>query len=277
MIRVPFDPATLQGPLADEFARWQRRAEQALDKARTAANAGDDPNPESSARVYQDFKRWLLEHVFHHKCAYCEGDLAAQTTGAAEHFRPKRGVTHVDADGRTVDEDHEGYWWLAFSWENLVPACPGCNTAKGIRFPISGTGVTSPTPDQTIDQVDAVEQPLLLHPFRGPNPAERIGFRNDGFAFAKCQEDPLATATINICDLNRWGLRRARKRRQREAIQAFIIALDQEQRDGLPVEGQMSEYDACDEHFSQAVKDALSMHVRKLNTTLSRLPYGGPS
>lgn len=98
-----------------------------------------------------------LRKLFHNKCAYCESDLVDSLD--VEHFRPKGAVTGEPA--------HPGYWWLALKWENLLPACVGCNQerlqhlvtpetteeefaefqsrqangthGKGNHFPISGT------------------------------------------------------------------------------------------------------------------------------------------
>ncbi|MCY1744551.1 hypothetical protein [Ensifer sp. SL37] len=61
-----------------------------------------------------------LRKLFWNKCAYCESDLVDSLD--VEHFRPKGEVTD--------DPDHPGYWWLALKWENLLPACVGCNQQR---------------------------------------------------------------------------------------------------------------------------------------------------
>ncbi len=61
-----------------------------------------------------------LRNLFHNKCAYCESDLG--DTLEVEHFRPKGGVTE--------DPAHAGYWWLAHSWNNLLPSCVPCNQKR---------------------------------------------------------------------------------------------------------------------------------------------------
>lgn len=275
MIRVKFNPAELPAPLDGEFADWCKRADQAL--ATTLANVagGNDAAVESRAPVWRDHKTWLLCKVFHHKCAYCEGDLAAQTRGAAEHFRPKKGVSQVAADGTVIPETHPGYWWLAFSWENLVPACPDCNAEKGVKFPVRGTRVCSPEPARTIDELDAVERPLLLHPFRGPEPERLIGFLRDGSAYAKSRDDPEATATITVCALNRWGLKKARARRQEEAVGAFLKALLVQHAGGPAIDTAMANYEDTSEHYSRAVSDALAIYIETDLETAARPRAGG--
>ncbi len=68
-----------------------------------------------------------LEHLFHGKCAYCETFYSAQAPVDVEHFRPKGAV----AD----DPDHPGYWWIAMTWENLLPSCIDCNRRRKQKAP----------------------------------------------------------------------------------------------------------------------------------------------
>ena len=44
------------------------------------------------------------------KCAYCDTPTRVVAFGDVEHFRPK-----------------SIYWWLAYSYENYLPACTACN------------------------------------------------------------------------------------------------------------------------------------------------------
>lgn len=61
-----------------------------------------------------------LRTLFHDKCAYCETDVGDDMD--VEHFRPKGGVTE--------DATHPGYWWLALTWDNLLPSCTPCNQSR---------------------------------------------------------------------------------------------------------------------------------------------------
>lgn len=65
-------------------------------------------------------------------CAYCEDNIR-ETGVPLDHFRPK-GAVH-DGQRKRV---HGGYWWLAWSWENLFRACGTCNDQnhKGNQFPV---------------------------------------------------------------------------------------------------------------------------------------------
>jgi hypothetical protein len=77
-----------------------------------------------------------------------------------EHFRPKAKVTNEK--DRTI-EDHPGYHWLAYDWQNLLISCITCNQiskrkfGKGCRFPVVGEHARTP-------EMIAQEQPLLINP-----------------------------------------------------------------------------------------------------------------
>lgn len=264
MIRVDFDPERLGDPLAGEFERWERRAERALraclDEAR---ESGRGPDVSTRAEVWRDFKRWLLQHFFFDKCAYCEGDLSAQTRGAAEHWRPKGGAGQLGPDDHPrpvedADGKHGGYWWLAFAWQNLVPGCPSCNDHKGTMFPIEGERAFKPDLKLDLDQLDASEQPLLLHPHRGEDPRDHIGFLPTGEVFAK-NGSKLGDHTIRVLRLDRYGLKNARSRHQQAACDAFLLTMSQDHPvDGDAFERRIEPYRRRHAKYSQAVQDALA-------------------
>jgi 5-methylcytosine-specific restriction endonuclease McrA len=104
---------------------------------------------------YQVAKKALWE-AQHYKCAYCESQEQLKRNDA-EHFRPK-----TEADRRPgVAADH-GYWWLAWTWDNLLFACRNCNQypAKHIQFPLD-TGSVALAPEE---QPPGRELPLLIDP-----------------------------------------------------------------------------------------------------------------
>ena len=73
-----------------------------------------------------------LNELFKGKCAYCESEVAANNGEEIEHYRPKGGVTE--------DDDHNGYWWIASDWTNLLLSCTGCN--QGRRQHVATPGMT---------------------------------------------------------------------------------------------------------------------------------------
>lgn len=68
------------------------------------------------------------------KCWYCERPVEVTYDGT-DHRRPKteakRGGSHPTY----------GYWWLAWTWENLLFACDACNKVKGTKFPLTPSSV----------------------------------------------------------------------------------------------------------------------------------------
>lgn len=168
-----------------------------------------------------------LRKMFHGKCAYCEGDIE-KGTREVEHYRPKGGVE---------DPQHPGYWWLAHSWDNLLPTCGPCN--KGLKQHLV-------TAEMTVDDVEALqakpaaklagkansfpvgaarlvagsedhaaEQPRLINPTRSdPNDYLRWSHVSDFSILAPRSEagQPAieGTETIRCLALNRVGLVEAR-------------------------------------------------------------------
>ena len=136
MIHVEFDPTTLDGEKKKWWDRWQERAGKAIRKAIEDADAGREIDFNSD--IWGELKDWLLEHFFNGKCAYCETFIGPRFFGDAEHYRPKGRVTVRRAAVEIKGRPHPGYYWLAYHWKNLVPACQYCNTVgKGTEFPIA--------------------------------------------------------------------------------------------------------------------------------------------
>ncbi|WP_147443660.1 hypothetical protein [Corallococcus sicarius] len=79
---------------------------------------------------YEIIKKYLAEAQYF-KCAFCEKGIRLEGS-PVEHFRPKGGVSNP---GKAPDPNR--YWWLAWTWENLLLACFRCNTTyKKNQFPI---------------------------------------------------------------------------------------------------------------------------------------------
>ena len=84
----------------------------------------------------KDVKNVLLK-MHRNKCCYCERKRWDSTELHAEHFRPKGSVQQT----RAHNKEYPGYYWLAYSWDNLLLACAPCNsTFKGALFPLENPG-----------------------------------------------------------------------------------------------------------------------------------------
>lgn len=216
MRRVKWDLSQVDHAARLEWENWLTRA--AEGRSRLLANGP----ARFDSDIWSEAKRWMLKHIYNGKCGYCEASIDAHSFGDADHWRPKGAVTRRDdaapipqqADGT----EHTGYWWLAYDWENLVPACQRCNsTGKGTQFPVDSKYVFEPS-DQlnSSRELDAFEQPLLLHPIAGPNPADHLEFDETG------QVNPRAGSKLGATSIDVYGLRRPRLRDERFKHMRFL-------------------------------------------------------
>ena len=169
----------------------------------------DEPNYNSRYKT-SDIKT-KLNSLYYHKCAYCE-DHTVQTQ--VDHYRPKK-----------------DYYWLAYSWDNLICSCPTCNQFKSISFGINGEKATPPKSTDDLSDIniwssqkyDRQEKPKLLNPERDD--------LNNVFLFdleghIKGNSNPRADYTIETCHLDRKELvdeRRKIVNDFREAIKAELL------------------------------------------------------
>ena len=153
------------------------------------------------------------------KCCYCEGHVE-ERFDPLEHYRPKSLVAH---DGTTPERP--GYWWLAFTWNNLLYSCDHCNGEKLTKFPLHAGS----SPLTAEDAPPGNEKPHLLDPYDPSpdrDPALLIEFRRttergkDTWQAFPRDGDESARRTIeDIVKLNRDGL----LRRYRDHVQDVVI------------------------------------------------------
>lgn len=92
----------------------------------------------------------------HGKCCYCESD-SGRSGRDVEHFRPSA-----------------VYWWLAWSWSNLLFSCDMCNRTKSDYFPLRTSTTLQPE-----RPAPGSERPWLLDPAlrTDDDPIQHIEFR----------------------------------------------------------------------------------------------------
>lgn len=254
MIKVDFDPAALTG---DERAWWDRWAARAAKRTEEYAQKRAAGEPcEFDGSIWSDLKSFLLDHVFHGKCAYCEQEISSSFFGSGEHFRPKGNVTVPGPAGKQVatladGNPHGGYFWLAYDWRNLVPACDKCNNAKSDQFPVSASHAPSPAP--STDELNQAEAPLLLYPYRD-EPERYLRFGKGGVVVA-IDDNPRGAETIRVLDLNRNKLMDARWKAQSQALQALEGDVGRFMTDNGTDSPRFAEYLGPKARFSRAVHD----------------------
>lgn len=124
----------------------------------------------------------------HKKCCYCERQ-PFEKHQAVEHHRPK-----------------SVYWWLSWTWTNLLFCCLQCNEHKGDLFPLRrGKALTAEAAPP------GTERPLLLDPTdaaAGVDPLEHIIFRLTPRGWVPYARDGSIRGleTIRACALDRTEL-----------------------------------------------------------------------
>lgn len=233
MILRPRDLVACPAVLADIGSRA------ATERQRATKYYTKTPNPTKNMtfNVYgADEVKEKLNFLFGFKCAYCESDFGAMMPVDVEHLRPKGGVIVPSGALR-----FPGYWWLASTWENLLPSCIDCNRSRWQKvgktkfkrgkenlFPLLGG--TSPAVNAA--EV-ASEQPLLINPAeeQPDDHLQHVYFTlPDGRKESVVQpvvdaagaEDPKGRASIDTYGLNRDRLVETR----RKTIERMIAALD---------------------------------------------------
>ncbi len=130
-----------------------------------------------------------LHIIYNKKCVYCE-DTLLNSPKAIEHYRPK-----------------DIYYWLAYSWDNLLLCCTSCNASKGVNFEIRNQQVNyNGEAFQNIHNLgnsyDELEQPMLVNPEKEDIKTDLIFDRKSNISSSNSR----AAYTIQTCNLNRKEL-----------------------------------------------------------------------
>lgn len=113
----------------------------------------------------EDVRKTLWRHQYR-KCCYCERKRELKRESDVEHYRPKAAVTEEE------ENNHPGYWWLAYDWTNYLFACKPCNQAhKKNHFPLLPGGSRAWGPNNDLSE----EKPVLINPY-DEDPEEFIDF-----------------------------------------------------------------------------------------------------
>ena len=156
-----------------------------------------------------------LKDAQNSKCCFCEARFDANYRGDVEHYRPKGAI----GSGKTKIKP--GYYWLAYTWNNLYYACADCNQyQKRAAFPLVDET------NRALDHHDAIgnEDPLILDPGGPRDPRDHIRFIRDVPTWTTAA----GRETIRRLKLDREALCRDRRKHFR-LLQAMldIIRLNQ--------------------------------------------------
>lgn len=121
--------------------------------------------------IYTDGAVYSQEEKEVGKCYFCEYRLSKGGLHV-EHYRPKNG----SMQSRGSQENYPGYYWLAYSWDNLILACYDCNRIKDTIFPLVDDDMRVRSYLHNDDLIN--EEPLLINP-TGDDPRDHIYFVDD--------------------------------------------------------------------------------------------------
>ncbi len=150
----------------------------------------------------------LLRKEFNHRCAYCEQIIDPKSPAFNGRYRPKRNAKNLDG---TESQDH--YYWLTYTWKNLLLLCPDCFSYKYNSFPVKGNRCTIKATGASLKKENA----LLLNP-GDEDPESSIQYSRDGEMIGT---DERASMTIEILKLNRIDLLERRRQAGLRYIKNF--------------------------------------------------------
>jgi len=300
VIQITFDPETLDAEERAWWTRWTKRARRAEARAVAAfeewagtAAPGARFEFEFADAIWADAKKWMLDHVFHGKCAYCETQ-AIRDPQHADHYRPKAEVrleggaaTAVLPSGTEIV--HPGYFWLAYTWSNLLPSCFFCNSGsgKGARFPATSHVLIRELDEAALARLQEkplesvrwpgwyylqpkdlveIESPLLLNPYVD-RPREHLVFGAKGIVGAR-GGSPKGRETIEVLRLRDEPLRSARQAAQEAASTRYLLALmaiDRDREDRLALaRAVLREFEEGRGTYSAAIIDYIDEMIAQL-------------
>lgn len=190
-VRIPKDAT----PPAD----WCEDAKDVTTALRNAKSSFErEEIIEKNEKLWRDarVRDWLLS-LFHGKCWYTEAQDVVSAFHV-DHYRPKGRVADLMKNVR------EGYWWLAFDWNNYRICGQLINVKKKDLFPLDEPDVATCDDPQSLKK----EAPTLIDPLT--DDARLISFEMDEdgcIAVSVPGATPIETArvkaTIDILGLNR--------------------------------------------------------------------------
>ncbi len=141
----------------------------------------------------EDVKERLSE-IYNRKCVFCESTIEQFEV---EHFRPK-----------------SLYWWLAYSWDNLMLICPTCNKNKTNDFDIDGVKAVFKQSDlnkihELCKEYNKTEEPKIINPEIEDVEKLLVFDLKTGKISSK---NSRVQHTIETCQLNRSFLKDERKK-----------------------------------------------------------------
>jgi uncharacterized protein (TIGR02646 family) len=259
---------------------WHAKAAAALEQIRRLTPEERSQEIENLSHIWKALKN-ELHAVSNGKCWYCE-TRDVRHDDEIDHWRPKNAVYEC--------EEHQGYWWLAFSWENFRYACVYCNQKrvrdKSGQPDKGGKGTSFPLLDKSKRIFDECyrldllqEKPLLLDPMVKSD-TRLLQFDVDGTAYPAKKEPSVeyqrADESIKIYHLNAHDLTEKRRtmvcnqvERLLQDGQGFCYCLEKSDNDVAALAGfsrvlnQLSRMLDAEAEYSMAAKSVLRFYRKQ--------------
>ena len=191
-IRRPVQaPAILLTDGSDAVERLRQAVEQRREKLSFNSEIYGHPDVKLALRQMQ-----------HEKCCFCEALIGKE--GDVEHFRPKAAFRQLTADPL----EKPGYWWLAYTWSNLLLCCTHCNQReKKNLFPLENPTERVRLPEDPL----ATERPLFLNPAEETDLGAHLSFDRYDLRYLS-ERGRVTVETLGLNDENRGMYLRRKKR-----------------------------------------------------------------
>lgn len=182
-----------------------------------------------NSKCYRDTTIEALSLLYKNKCAICERDRGTELQ--VDHYRPKKPRNYIT----DKKYNHTGYYWLAYSWINLIPLCSKCNQNKSNKFPLldwsninrvndhNNIKSQNPFTPYDLNWLQQQERPLIINPEYDKLPERHFSFNRNGKIIGRTPE---GYETIIVCKLNRKDLIRERLKIRKDYIEAIKSALN---------------------------------------------------
>lgn len=158
--------------------------------------------------TYHPIKDALIQ-IYKNRCAYCETRINRTSTNI-EHYRPKKSDFYTDS--------HRLYYFLAYSWSNLLPICNMCNSKKSNHFDIENEANRIVYEDKSLEELQYItkkynesEKPKFIHPeLDNYEHMFRFNIKGQIAVYEKMIDSDRMIYTIKHSDLNHSALMKRR-------------------------------------------------------------------
>ena len=270
MIKINFTE-----PDTSEWRAWIRKCSEKQSRHNAIIEAGGAS--EVKEKLYKEQKEEVYinkKGPFRGKCAYCESNIHKSQYGDVEHFRPKAAVANKNGKPIKITSDgaeklHPGYYWLAYDWKNLLPACQLCNQTnpkkrtggkligKGTRFPVKNNNYAIRPGEET------AEEPLLINPV-WTDPSAHLSIDETGVLSHK---DDFGYMCIEIFGLNDRDLPETRKKiyeTVKKKYRLFAIAILMSGSERISLKSELKEIEEGSEEHTIAARKAIEDAIAEL-------------